>query len=188
MEEPHYLHRHPQKPSNMKKILFCLTAIFIIGCTNNKKQETKNDSSKEPVVAEKMEKSAKKELNKLIEEKYPHGFDAQPVLSEYKVLQNDDSLYWSQFNMKYQNQFGGFSNGKFEFLYVLGSLSGNEPYSAGLVNLTDNDRRKFTWTLIELENIAVTKRNIPDSLVYHNKSFEYNVARIWCYTSTTYKD
>ena len=172
----------------MKIILLCFATSFIIGCTNNKKQETKNDSPKELTQAEKMEKSAKNELNKLIEKKYPHGFDAQPVLSEYEVIQNDDSLYWSQFNMKYQNQFGGFSNGKFEFIYVLGSLSGNKPFSAGLVNLTDNDRRKFTWTLIELENIAVTKRNIPDSLVYHNKSFEYNVARIWCYTSATYKE
>lgn len=152
--------------------------IAFYGCSQQHRE--KEELMLEQTPVEILKDSAEKRLYQLIDEKYPHGVDIKPEISDMEVVLNDDSLYWAEFKMKYQNAFGGFSRGEFDYIYVL--ESDGSPKS-GMRDFSHKYNKKFSMVLCNIEHIAVTKRGIPDSLVYGNNQFMYNVARSYCFLS-----
>jgi len=164
----------------MRKLILLVACVTLLcGCKQNKSVEERSEVT-QLSPKDSLKYKAEKEMKALIDKKYPHGYNEQPEISEYEIVQNDDSLYWAEFKMKYKNEFGGWSNGEFNYIYVL-EYDG-KPQS-GLRDYSKNHDKKFIMMHMHMQDVAVEKRGIPDSLVYNNDSFLYSSARIFCYAS-----
>lgn len=164
----------------MKHLLFIVILALLVSCSQQQRQPVSEVVKPQPTPKEIVKKDAENGLLTYIDEKYPHGSDAKPEITDRDVVMNDDSIYWMRFKMKYQNEFGGFSRGKFCYVYVL-DYDGTA--KRGLFN-TDNDSESdFLFFLLHCQKVAVKKRKLPDSLVYGNKSFTYSIARTYCFLS-----
>ena len=100
----------------MRKVIVLIISILLISCSN--KSETKVGSADVLQKEETISTIAEKNLLLAIDEKYPHSDTASPEIGEKDILFSMDSLYVVSFMMKYQNEFGGYSRDKFEYVLV----------------------------------------------------------------------
>lgn len=154
--------------------LMCVTALC--GCKHNKSVEIKNEVT-QLSPKDSLKYKAEKAFMPLIDKKYPHGYNEKPEITDYEIVMNDDSLYWAEFKMKYQNEFGGWSNGEFNYIYVL-EYDGTP--KSGIRDYSKDFNSKFSMTLAHFQSVATEKRGLPDSLVYGNNQFLYQSARVFC--------
>ena len=101
----------------MKRILIFITiGSFFFSCKSKDEESTiKDNTIKEATLKD----IAENQFLIAIDEMFPHGPGNAPAISENRVVYADDSLYVYDFTMKYQNEFGGFSRNKFEYIVAV---------------------------------------------------------------------
>lgn len=98
----------------MKKVIFVLfSIILIVGCKDS--PQTQSSEETKPIS---FSQRANKVMRKTIDDRLPHDFGDNPIITEQKALIDGDSAYLCTFNMKYKNTYGGWSSGRFTFAYV----------------------------------------------------------------------
>ncbi len=101
--------------NTIKKIIFFIATILCLtSCSKNTSEQPQNE--KIDTWADKAEAFFPHALDEAV----PHDWQTQPFIYDVDVWCNNDSTktYVKRFKMKYYNQFGGMSNGRFFYVYV----------------------------------------------------------------------
>ena len=100
-----------------KTILLLLGTFLLLSCSNGLEDKTKNQ--------------LKKTMKELL--KNPDS----ATLTNVKTILNNDSLCIIRFHCKAQNGFGGFTNGKYEYVFVMGRNKEKPSYHEMVIDLDD---------------------------------------------------
>lgn len=154
----------------MKHIVILIMLVFSFVACNQERQQKKVEVKKSETLLDR----AIANLPKIIDEDYPHDWNSKPTISERDTVVNSDSTFVMQFKMKYLNEFGGWSNGKFCYVYT---ESGNYGAMYALKDYSQNNNRKFILVAADLYNRRTAK---DDSIEFDSPEFMNDVARLYC--------
>ena len=79
-----------------------------------------------------------------------HEYQNIPQISKREILISNDSVFVEQFNMRYQNEYGGITNGEMTYVYVK-TESG---LSYALEDYFQNYNKKFIMCMADVFNRA----------------------------------
>ena len=148
---------------------FFLLICSFVACNQNK-QQTKEEVKKSETLLDR----AIANLPKIIEEDYPHDWNSKPTISDRKTIVNSDSTFVMQFKMKYLNEFGGWSNGKFCYVYT---ESGNCGAMYALKDYSQNSNYEFIFLEADIYNRRTEKGGSVD---FDSPEFINDVAQLYC--------
>lgn len=150
----------------MKKIGLLLIAVLMAACQQKKEAPVERvQTFQEKAVAFRA---------KAIDECFPHEWQNQPVVSDVEVLINDDSTYVEQFKMRYQNEFGGISNGKITYVYI--NDSGKLRHA--VYDYSQNNNYKFIMAMAEVYNR--NKDKYPQTWDMESGELAFSAAQLMC--------
>ena len=97
-----------------KSLLLIATILHLASCSDKTPEQPKN------IKVETWADKAEAFFPQALDEAVPHDWQTQPYISDVDIWCNNDSTktYVKRFHMKYYNQFGGMSNGRFFYVYV----------------------------------------------------------------------
>lgn len=72
----------------------------------------------------------------------------QPQISEREVLIANDSVFVEQFKMRYQNEYGGITNGEMTYVFVMSDFG----LQYALEDYSENHNKKFIMSMAEVYN------------------------------------
>jgi hypothetical protein len=158
----------------MRNITLVIILVFMFSCTS--KQENK-ESKVEEVKVETFADKAKKYLNTAVDNRFPHEWQNTPQISERDVLIANDSLYVEQFKMRYQNEFGGISNGEITYVYVKTEYG----LKYAVEDYAKNHNQKFIMCMADVYNRAPKGKypmdwDVDDPLLAYNTACLYVLA------------
>lgn len=126
----------------MKKLFALLAILSLFACGEQKK------SSPSPTPKPSFSEIARRELYAVIERRLPHDATDIPQFFNENVVINTDSAYFLTFEMKFKNQFNGWSRGGFTFVCV--QMDGykkvflRDRMDPKMIFLTDGDKETMT--------------------------------------------
>lgn len=151
----------------MKKFVFILVAVMLTTACQQKKDA--------PVVkVQTFQDKAVAYRSTAIDECFPHDWQNQPSVSEVEVLINDDSTYVEQFKMRYQNEFGGISDGKITYVYI----NDNGMLRHAVFDYSQNNNYKFIMAMAEVYNH--NKDKYPQTWDLESGELASSAARLMC--------
>ncbi len=128
----------------MKKVLILLLSVSLFSCSNKQEKVAEKETTKVETFADK----AKGYLYTAIDRKFPHDYQNQPQISEREVLIANDSVFVEQFKMRYQNEYGGITNGEMTYVFVKSGLG----LQYALEDYSENHNKKFIMSMAEVYN------------------------------------
>ena len=155
----------------MKKIIPIVVALVLMSCSS--KQEQKQSEEGQAKV-ESFADKAKKYLNTAIDDRFPHEWQNAPQMSEREVLIANDSVFVEQFKMRYQNEYGGITNGEMTYVYI----KTDSGLSYALEDYSQNHNKKFIMCMAEVFNRA-PKGKYGDTWDVGDPELSYSAASIY---------
>ena len=134
----------------MKKyFLIILGVLFLTSCSNG------------------LEKQAKEQLKKTMKEMLKNPDSA--TLTNVKTELNNDSLCIIHFTCKAQNGFGGYTSGRYEYVYLRSNHTGKHTYMEAVIDLEKTESvikqaRDFEKSISDIDNKDIREGKSADEI------------------------